>query len=297
MKYAVAYNPSFRHLNEVDEIIFPEWDKIKEDISIITNKVKPEQKVIINLDWYGLEAEDAIPYLNKLKQEHSNLLVQIHSKQNDFIQILQDNEINFMFTNICANYESVYGAIEKGAEELYIAEDLGFDLEELQKIRIKYNVKFRVFPDVGQTDQDFKNAIPALTKFWIRPEDTELYENYVDVFEFYTRGDRLSVIYEIYSKRQWKGEIGQLITDCDLKIDNTTIAPYFARHRLSCRRKCLVDKGYCNMCFQIENLAEHFAAAGVTIHQPAFKKELTEEQKKELLKQLKTFGEKVEEQE
>lgn len=294
MKYAVTYDPSFRYLDEVDEILFL-WDNVKEDISIITKKVKPEQKVIINLDLLDLDEENAIAYLNKLKQEYSNILVQIDSTQNSFRQLLIDNNIDFMFTNFCVNYGAVYGSIEKGAKELYIVEDLGFDLKELQEVRNKYKVKLRVFPDIGQTDAAFKNVVPALAKFWIRPEDTELYEQYVDVFEFYNHSDRLSVVYEIYKKRQWKGEVGQLINDCNLKIDNTTIAPYFGQHRISCKRKCLIDKGYCNMCFQIQNLADQFAAAGLTIHQPAFRQKLTEEQKEELLKKLKNFSEIVEE--
>lgn len=293
MKYAVRYDSSFKYLDEVDEIII-DYPKIDNIVEFASKKIQPNQKLIINLDWFDLKIEDVIPYLNELKKEHSNFMVQIGSiEQRDFISILKDNEIDFMFgaADVCTDFGSLYSAIKAGAKEAYIAEDICFDLVELQRAR--KHLKLRVFPDIAQTNYNYKKDIPNLTKFFIRPEDTEVYEDYIDVFEFYHTNDRLSVIYEIYKNRRWLGNINQIIDNCDLDLDNTTIAPYFAPHRLNCRRRCLIDESYCNMCYQIANLGEKFEDAGITINRSKYKEEITEEEKQKLLDQLMKFGKMV----
>ena len=297
MKYAVRYNSSFKYLNEVDEILI-DYPKINNIVEFASEKIQSNQKLIINLDWYDLQIEDVLPFLNELKKNHSNFIVQIGSiEQRDFISILKDNKINFMFTDICTDFGSLYSAAMTGAKEVYIAEDLCFNLKEIQKIKVDKDIKFRIFPDIAQTNYIFKKNIPDLVKFWIRPEDTEVYENYVDVFEFYHNNDKLSVIYEIYKNRRWLGSISQIIDDCNLELDNTTIAPYFALHRLDCRRKCLINKDYCNMCYQIFGLGKKFEDIGITISRPKYKDEITEEEKEKLLNQLMKFGKTIEKEE
>ena len=143
---------------------------------------------------------------------------------------------------------------------IYVVEELGFDLASLQD----QGVILRVIPNIAQCYVDGKGIIPEITKFWIRPEDTEIYEEYIDVFEFYKLDDvRISTVYKVYKNRQWLGDLKDLILDLDVDINNKTISPHFGRMRTTCRKKCLYGK--CNVCLNIADLATQFKAADIEI--------------------------------
>lgn len=283
MKYAVHYYKDFRYFDTVDEVIF---DSLKGDESIVENipKIIKEdwQKAIINITMIE-DISTVIPYLNQLKTIHNNFIVQItwfKPDRKQIIQILNDNEIPFMFIDFPHTLEQVWAMAEMGAKEIYITEELGFHLKEFQSIRENFGVLFRVFPDVAQCSRGTSDLVPAIKKFWIRPEDTEIYEDYVDVFELFKIDSKLSVTYEIYKQRQWSGPIENLISSWDKQpLDNLTIAPYFGTWRLDCKKKCLLGK--CNLCDRIYELAEGFNKADVVIE-----KEQDEEYKNELKQKL-----------
>ena len=58
------------------------------------------------------------------------------------------------------------------------------------------NIQIRVFPNVAQS----RSEIPAIKQFFIRPEDLNAYEPYVDIYEFYRVNSSINtdVLYEIY---------------------------------------------------------------------------------------------------
>ena len=293
MKYAVKYNSNFRYLKEIDEVIF-NYKGTEQIVEFIPSKLKDTQKAIINLSGAG-SAEDILPYLNKLKTIHNNFMVQInfyHPYRDELIDILNDNEIGFMFENPAVDYETFYTMVMLGAEDVYVAENLGFYLKDLQFARDYYGVRIRVFPDIVQWTQGCIEVTHPAANFFIRPEDTELYEKYVDVFEFYTV-EKASVKYEVYKKQQWLGDLKDLIGD--LRIDtfpNTGIAPHFGQQRINCHKKCMFER--CYICPEIHKLSKSFNAANVEIIKKKKKPEITEEQKKEVYETLKKIQEEKE---
>ena len=80
-------------------------------------------------------------------------------------------------------------------------------------------------------------------------EDIEVYEKYVDICEFFGDLDRQSVLYEIYTKGKWIGDLQQLILNFKYSLSNQTIAPIFSEARLGCNKKC--NQGKCNICHHI----------------------------------------------
>lgn len=263
MKYAVYYRNDFRHFDSVDEVIF---EVTKGDESILTtlpNIVKEtEQK--ITFDLYQLESakfEQAIKFINQLKEIHNNILVQIrYPFINEQVMILKDNKLPFMASHcFCSNLDTVYALTNVGVSEVYVAEELGFRLPEVNKITKPNNVKVRVFPNVTQCSYGTKNLIPPACKFWIRPEDTIWYEDLVDTFELFDVGNRLSVIYEIYRQKVWDGSISDIIIDAEsLKgVDSNAIPPHFGEQRAKgCRQSCLY--GGCGVCLASIQFAEAF---------------------------------------
>ena len=294
MRYAVRYNKDFRYLKEVDEIIF-DYQGTDQIVDMIPATLQEDQRAIIRLTDID-DIGKVIGYLVKVKELHHNLIVQIDFyEQKDFINILNDNSIEYMFSNFCKTYDTLYAMVKLGAKEVYIVESLAFDLESLQSYREDYGIKFRVFPDIAQYEKGTKDLIPEIITFWIRPEDVELYEKYVDTFEIFRTDNRTSVIYEVYKGGQWRGQVKDIICDFESDIGNANIAPHFGLMRTGCKRKCLYNK--CNVCTNIADLAEQFKINDINIIKKKKKDKLPVEERDKIIEELKEKGKELNESE
>lgn len=185
---------------------------------------------------------------------------------NKLIKDLLDkyNNPKFFFNTHINMWDMLYGYVNLGVTDIYIVEGLGFELEEIKKFLDKYENKpqIRVFPNVAQSSFD---NIDGLRKFWIRPEDTKYYEDYIDIYEFFGENSKQKIYYDIYFKdKQWFGSLKEIIQGLDTDIDSKTIVPRFGVNRINCRQRCLKGRS-CNMCKTIEILAQHFKEVGLNI--------------------------------
>lgn len=273
MNYCINYAKGFRHYDEIDEVILNHYsgsDALIEFIPKLTKETKIK-RVVINLLNIDLEKIDSvISYIAVLIRDGYSIAAKIKDDEN-VINLFKDNNIPFFFDKFASNFEMAYGMAKSGVSDIYVVEELGFRMESLAYLKEKFGVKIRVFPNMAQSAR--KSAIPSIQRFWIRPEDTELYEKYVDVFEFISEDTtRLSVVYEIYKQRQWLGNLNDLILDFQEPIvPNTGIDPEFGLARLNCGKKCLVER--CFVCPRVVSLAEAFDKAGLEIVKPRYKPE------------------------
>lgn len=284
MRYAIHYNKNFRYLNEVDEIVL-DYKGIGDIVKFIPKKFKPEQKIIIRI----AEVEDiknVLPFLIKLTKVHSNFIVQIDLfSQKEYIELLKDNNIGFMFINFAKQFDQFYTMAELGAEDIYIVEDLAFFVGRLQDIRHKYNINLRLIPDIAQSAMGTSHVIPQITKFFIRPEDIDAYEDYIDVIEISRDNDRQSTIYEIYKQQQWSGNLEDIILDLDLQVNNLNIAPHFGPNRVNCGKRCMY--GRCNLCMEMQELATRFKLVGIQVKKDRKRTEVPAEEKEKMFKLIK----------
>lgn len=263
MKYAVRYNRTFKHFDKIDEVIFKFF--ISEGfIEGILSKIKNQkQKIIISLVEIDQEISDVLPILNKIKEKHDNTKVIIDFfNQRDLIPILKENNIDFFFDQFARNLTILATMYKLGASEVYIAEDLCFELHKIQYFRTK-GMKYRVWPDIAQTSAGSHGVLSPNTEFFIRPEDIELYEKFVDTMELMRSDNRENIIYEIYQQEQWLGKLNDIIIDFEGEVDNTTIFPFFGKQRLMCRRRCLFSK--CDICNSIESFGKDLEKTDIEI--------------------------------
>ena len=289
MIYAINYARNFRYMNEVDEIILNYYSGTDTVIDFIPKLVKDnkQQRIILNiLNVKENKISAVIIYLTKLIHDGYNIAAIILDKP-EIIKQFKEANIPFFFAKHASNLETVYAMAQQGVSDIYIVEELGFRVKDLQYIRTHFNVKLRVFPNIAQSAKN--QVINGMERFWIRPEDTELYEPYIDVFELLSGEDtsRLSVVYEIYRQRQWLGKLNDLILDFQEPIvENTGMNPHFGEMRLNCGKKCYQNK--CNICQQISVLSDAFVTAGLEIIKKRYNptEELTDEEKKAKIKEI-----------
>lgn len=131
---------------------------------------------------------------------------------------------------------------------------MGFELEKIAEIAHQNNVKVRVFPNVAQSS---RKETKDLWKFWIRPEDFDIYEKYIDVYEFYyERYEQQEIYYNIYAKdKKWLGNLNEIIIGLQEDFDSTRIVPRFAQKRVRCGRECMKG-GKCKICDRVIELSK-----------------------------------------
>lgn len=285
MKYAVNYHHKFRHIKDVDEIIIQYTSNIMTFVPELIGENK-EKRIILDLVTEDKEdIPNIIPFINKLRQDGYNIAVEI-SNTSDIIEIFRKDKIPYFFNWYANNLEIATIQCEMGVSDIYVTEELGFRIKDLEYLKSKYNVKIRIFPNIAQSRNN--TYVNALQRFWVRPEDTEIYEPYVDVFEILSGDDasRLSVIYEIYKNRQWLGNLNDIILDFKAPIiNNRGMNPHFAEMRLNCGKKCLLGK--CNLCNQMGEMSNSFVEVGLEVIKKKFKPEQSEQEIEEKINKLK----------
>lgn len=240
MKYCINYYKDFRYLNEVDEIIFTPKDMNDNFVKYIEENFKQEQRIIVNLTTANLAS--MTPIIDKLKSVHPYYAI-IIDYNNGSYEYVKD-KYNFFFGKYCKTFDEVYTFIDMGVTDVYIVETLGFSLADMGIYAKDHGVFVRVLPNVAQSTLGSTSRLPQENKFFIRPEDTDIYEDYVTVFELFGDVSKLSVTYEIYKAKEWHGPLNYIIQGFKDELFNLDNKAPFGKYRLNCKQRCYK----CQMC-------------------------------------------------
>lgn len=255
MNYCFNYNlktKNFKCLKEAQEIIIPFNKKIFFDIEkfLLENENK---RVNINLEDEDLSIYN-INFFNELyhKYNHKNFSLKLPIYKEKYEEIISKIEVPFFFSNLVGDWDTFIGLINYKISDIYIVEELGFELEKIKKICENKNIKIRVFPNVAQSK--WKNT-NALLKFFIRPEDLDFYSKYIDIIEFFGKEEKYDIYYKIYNKdKKWFGKLNEIIIDFNSELDNKYVIPRFPERRINCNKKCMKENK-CKICFNIKELS------------------------------------------
>jgi hypothetical protein len=172
-----------------------------------------------------------------------------------------DNMLQECFDNLTIPYftgylittfEQLHYMCALKVSEVYIGEDICFDLKRAKAVASNYGVQLRAFPNVAQCSI---KQTPPLKKFFIRPEDVEEYADCIDTLEFWGPQDRQNILLKIYNKGCWYGDLNELILDFPLSFDSRRIVPGFAHIRKTCGRKCMKGE-QCGVCDRMLNISK-----------------------------------------
>jgi len=253
MKFCVPYYSDFKYFNEVDEIILEYNEHNDNIVTFVTEHFKPEQRIVVDITKKIKEISDIVPILKKLQQQHENIVVKTSMVE---FELLARKGLPFFFSEFCKTDDEVFAFIKIGVTDVYVVENLAFNLKEIGGYCKSKGVNVRVIPNMAQYPLHQKEVIPAAVRFFIRPEDMDVYSEYVDVCEFVAPADRLSVLFDIYKSKQWLGDLKDLILGLDEEFYNSGISPSFASFRLGCRHKCMQEK--CTLCMDMKEVSKHF---------------------------------------
>lgn len=267
MKYCINYSNKSHIIDKVDEILI-RYDKNK-ILELFTQFIPAHlnQRVIVQL----MEENNIDTIVNNLKKiisiynENKDIKfdIQLPFYNQKFMEELKDTNLKYFFKVAANSWDKFTGLISQNVSDIYITDELAFELDKIAEIAHKNNIKVRIYPNIAQSRWD---KLSDILKFFIRPEDIEMYEPYVDVCEFYgDKAQQIDTYYKIYQEdKKWFGDLQEIIIGLDSKIDSRYIIPRFAEKRIKCGKDCLKG-GKCKMCKRILDLSEQLENAHLIV--------------------------------
>ena len=256
MKFAIKFYQGCRTLQKADEIIIKYNEKSASLIDFV-QKWEEHQRIIVDITELETPIEECLTIFEEARKLHKEFAVLLSYNQ-DYVDLAEMN-IPFFFIEGVSCFDDLANQIQLGVSDVYIINELGFNLEKISELCHKNNVQVRVYPNVAQSGS--KLNMNTFQQFYIRPDAVQLYEEFVDVFEFFGPLDRQPVLYDIYYDERWLGNLNEVILGLNKVVNNQTIMPYFDTSRIRCNKRC--NFGKCDICGAVENLGKALEEKGV----------------------------------
>lgn len=265
MKYCMNFLLGKPYINEVDEVIINSTDNYHYQTFLREHE---NQRVVIKVPNMKalIESINLYDVFSALKDKNFNnftVLLPQEAESEKYITPLKENNIPFFFDRLLQSWTELCYYVDLGVSDVYITNDLGFDIEAVGEFCHRTGVKVRAFPNFAQRAVNNRDV----HSFFIRPEDTKEYEEYIDVYEFVYRISNIeqSTYYKIYAKdRQWFGDLKEIIIGLEQEIDNRGIVKQFSIYRKKCQLKCQ-RLSHCHICESCLFLSEKLLESGQII--------------------------------
>lgn len=258
MKYCIEFAKNFEYIDEIDEI-FIQYKSNNEALEKFIEKFK-EKRILIKLNFEDfnefIDDNIQIDFFKEIRDKYNiNIGFILPAYELDgsikVFNILKENNLPSFFSTMVHSWDMLTGLARMGVSDMYIVEELGFELDKVAAILHEQGIQIRCYPNIAQSAH---RDIQDIKKFFIRPEDVELYEKYIDIFEFY--GSNNNLYYKVYAKeKKWFGKLNEIIFDFDDNLDSRCIVPEFAEVRSRCGKKCMKGNP-CKICEKVEKLSD-----------------------------------------
>lgn len=269
MKYCAKFCKGL-NLNRFEEISIIYERQAQELVSFIQEH--KEQRVILVIKFDEIKhfyQSQEWKLINAIHREYPDINLSVcledissfHMVDEVEKEIAQKLEVPVFFGICATNFDQLQYLLSLNVSDVYLTEEICFDLKRAKKLCSNYGVTIRAFPNIAQSGV---RETPALHKFFIRPEDIQEYGKYIDVLEFWGPIDRQEVLQRIYSKERWFGDLKEIILDLNIAFDSRRILPVFGEIRSTCKRKCMAGED-CTMCDKILSIAEKLEDKGIII--------------------------------
>ena len=252
MKYCLKYTNICTKLNKCQEISI----KYIEDKGLVDFMKKfSSQRIILNINPQSF-AEGELCKLIAIKKQYPeyNFAVAMSEYEPSCAERLRKANIPFFDVNCCMDWEQFNMLLKAGVSDINISGPLAFEMSKVKRVLevLDRKVIVRATPNIVT---NFNPNTDSLIGFYIRPEDIELYEGFIDVLEFEGL-EHQDTFFSIYAEnRSFIGNLNQCIYNFQESIDNKGLVTLFGERRRDCGRQCL-NGGLCNRCYTLAALAK-----------------------------------------
>lgn len=261
MKFCIPFYLRGKYLQSTEEIKI-NYNNSK--IDSLSEFLAEHNKQRIILDVVGMEMELKDYAAVAEIAGAANVAIRLEREDANGAAACRQYNLPFFFYDHCYDFDTAMDYARFGVSDIYITDELCFHLDEVKKyIRDVYHCNIRVYPNIGQSSS------PLCEKeklFFIRPEELQLYEGYIDVIEFYDSNtkDKVDKLYKTYAlKHKYEGRLIDLVPNGP-DVYNECIPIEFGIARQKCGRRCK-KWGKCNLCGKYVHLAQTLHTKKYTI--------------------------------
>lgn len=246
MLFSISYQSKIKKL--ADEIRCP-YNQL--GLLLKFMKENPQKRYVIELpnDIKQEGIDKAIKELEIIKDIISDYTFSCHSL-NSFKETRERGYQAFLALPV-TDWELFDSLLEQGASDIWIDSALGFQVNAI--IRAKGSTKIRVVPNYSSV---IGNMQP--NSFFIRPEDLMKYQEVIDIVFFREKDvSREELIFTIYKRGNFIGNIEDLIPATREPTSNALFKEDFAETRLNCRQSCKIPGHHCAYCRTYFNIGKN----------------------------------------
>lgn len=244
MKCCLNSHQTPEYLKKADEIriLYKDRHKLVDYIFDYPDKIfildmKKSQEII---NW------DDIKRYNLIAK--SNFIIALNDLKD--VELCKKLQIKFYWNFPVSTFYDLQALKDLGAEYALIDAPLSHQMNKINNV----NIKIRIVPNIAY--YAFIPRKDGVCGSWIRPEDLDLYESYIDTIEFEDCDlKKEQALYRIYmEQKHWSGDLGMIITNLNYLGINRMIPKDLAEKRMNCGQKCQHNNS-CNLCYRYLNLA------------------------------------------
>lgn len=265
MKFAIPFFRKFKYLNEDNlQLNINYKSQLKELKNFIQEYGNHRINLIINNNFNIKQDLDIIQNLRKTYPTVRIVVCLPFFSQQIENQVTK-RRLPHYYNEYISTWDRFIGFLSLNVSDIFITEELAFEIKDVSILAKKHNKSLRAFCNVCQSSWEHT---PSLKTFFIRPDDIDLYANYIDTFEFYVKDrdyQRINVLFEIYTQdKTWFGLLKEIIFNYKGEQDNRFIFPNYGNAKLNCGKRCLKGKP-CKNCDKILQLNSILKEKGIFI--------------------------------
>lgn len=242
------------------------YDKDKNDFGKLITFVQLNKNKRINILLTNGMEEDEISTLTSLS---SNLSFVFDDISFEDVIWLKENKISFYLSSrqCAANWKELFFFVEKlGVSQVYIADDLVYNLAAVKKYLDEHSVKLRVvLNEIPETTPD--KGEEYITPVY-RPEEKDNIGQYYDVGEFILKEkdnrEELNLLFDTWNrKKKYSGDLKNINKDLKFSIININLPDNFCSYKMNCQMRCKNNHSVCRKCEQYITIANTLAEKGL----------------------------------
>lgn len=158
MQYCIDYYKNSRAKEKADEFTI----KYTKKNDVLIDFLEENKQKRINLTIEENLTDRELKLLKNICNVYPNLVLRFEDYDYNYIENITESGVPFFFGNKVNNWDEFLGLIELGVTDIYIVEDLCFELDKVSKIAHEENVRIRIYPNVAQSS--WKDT-PDIKKF------------------------------------------------------------------------------------------------------------------------------------